>query len=732
MTADRDDVGTLVATALAHAPVSIVVTTADGRIVYVNPEFERVTGYASAEAIGRTPALLKSGQQRPEIYERMWAALRAGHPWRGELVNRRKSGELYAAALSISPVLDEQGCVVHFVGSHRDVTQDRALRAVLEDRARELAVVREEQDEFVANVGVALSEPLRELAQVAAGATDAAGSSVAALVKRLAGRVDELMHLQRVGRDHALFTRVDLEELMTEVASDLSGAIAERQGRLELQPLPAVFGSRPMMRELLRMLVAHALHHGGPSPHVRIREVRPCATPGYVELAVSCDGPSIPESERERMFLPFYRAHQDGSDGAVLALCRKAAERHGGRLWAAAPPRGIELRTTLPSARGRLALERAVNAARFQAPESTGEVDGPLRVLVVENDPLTAERVVAGLRPDAESVRVETASTAAEALQRAGAEDLDAALISTDLPDAGGLELLERLRRQTPGLPVLVVTGVGDERLAVLAMKMGAADYVTHEEIPAVLRRAVLSAVSSARAARALDAARGDLIGIVTHDLKNPLANILGYTDLVLEFATALPPAVVRHLQRVRENSSFMFELIADILDTERIDCGKLKLVASREDMRALVHTAVERSAFLAADKGSRITTALPDAPLWAPVDSRKIAQVLSNLLSNALKFSPPNADVEIGARAVPDAVEVWVRDAGPGIAPAERELLFKKFSRTSVRATKGEKSTGLGLFIVQEILKLHGGEVRVESQPGQGSTFSFRLPAAL
>lgn len=174
-----------------------------------------------------------------------------------------------------------------------------------------------------------------------------------------------------------------------------------------------------------------------------------------------------------------------------------------------------------------------------------------------------------------------------------------------------------------------------------------------------------------------------------------------------------------------------MFELINDILETQRIECGKLKLVATREDVCQLVRAAVDRSAFLASDKGCTISTVLPTEPLWAPLDARKIAQVLNNLLSNALKFSPAGAPVEVGARAIPDAVEVWVRDHGPGIAPSERELLFKKFSRTSVRPTRGEKSTGLGLYIVQEILKLHGGEVQVESLPGQGSTFSFRVPSA-
>lgn len=509
--------GELLPVALAHAPASIVITTAAGRIVYVNPEFERITGYAAAEAVGRTPAMLKSGKHDADVYRRMWATLKDARIWQGELVNRRKSGELYAAEVTISPVRGADGKIQYYVGSHRDVTRERALRAVLEDRARELAQVRAEQDEFVASVGLALSEPLAELARTCAHGDEAARARTVELARRLSARVDELRELHRVGRDHALFTRVELGEVLAEVQRDLPGPT------VACDALPAVFGNRTQIRELFRLLVTQTAQRAGPAARVTVGAEDATDAPGYVEIAVCADGAPIPETDRERIFSPFFKgAH--GEDGAALAICRKIAERHGGHARAVAVERGSKLCVTLPSGGSRLALERDVTAAHFHEPPPE---EGLLRLLVVESDPLSAERIAAAV---GSSARPETAATAADALAQVAASPPDAVLISTDLPDAGGLELLERLRRSAPTVPVLVVTGAGDERLAVLAMQLGAADYVTHEEVPAVLRRAVLAAVQKAQAARELETARGDLIGIVTHDLKNPLSNMLSYT----------------------------------------------------------------------------------------------------------------------------------------------------------------------------------------------------------
>lgn len=119
----------------------------------------------------------------------------------------------------------------------------------------------------------------------------------------------------------------------------------------------------------------------------------------------------------------------------------------------------------------------------------------------------------------------------------------------------------------------------------------------------------------------------------------------------------------------------------------------------------------------------------VPDVPLPITLDRGKMIQVFNNLISNAIKFSREGTTVRVGARQILGGIEAWVTDQGQGMQQAELPQLFHKFSRTSVRATRGEKSTGLGLYIVAEVLRLHHGTIRVDTEPGRGSTFTCTLP---
>ncbi len=252
------------------------------------------------------------------------------------------------------------------------------------------------------------------------------------------------------------------------------------------------------------------------------------------------------------------------------------------------------------------------------------------------------------------------------------------------------------------------------------------ARHVTHF---LAIHREITEEVERRKAARELERMRTDIIGIVSHDLKNPLANVIGYLELIHRAKEPLSERQRKLLGRARDNGTFMLELIADILDSTRLEEGVLRLLAEMHDVRDVIDDALERSAFLAEDKGIRLTSDLPAEPILARIDRGKVLQVLNNLISNALKFSAAGTVVHVTLRGGPDRVVVAVADQGQGIAPAEVPCLFKKFSRTSARATRGEKSTGLGLFIVSKMLELHGGTIEVASTPGVGSTFTFTLP---
>lgn len=222
-----------------------------------------------------------------------------------------------------------------------------------------------------------------------------------------------------------------------------------------------------------------------------------------------------------------------------------------------------------------------------------------------------------------------------------------------------------------------------------------------------------------------------ELVGLICHDLRTPACTIAGFADLLLDYGkTPLTVDQRGSLERIRKNAHFMLDLVASLMDMVRLENGQVKLDPRRTNLCELARETAESAMVVAATKQILVVRELPDEALDALVDRERMTQVLSNLLSNAVKFSRPGTTVQIGARAAGKTHEIWVKDEGPGIPEAEQSLLFGKFGRTSVKPTGGEKSIGLGLYIVKEILGLHQGSIEVESQPSLGSTFRVRLPA--
>ena len=229
-----------------------------------------------------------------------------------------------------------------------------------------------------------------------------------------------------------------------------------------------------------------------------------------------------------------------------------------------------------------------------------------------------------------------------------------------------------------------------------------------------------------------LNAQKSELLGMAAHDLRTPLAAILGYARFMVGHNSAILTEQHRmFLDRIVASAEFMLRLLDDLLDIAQIEAGQLRLRRHEVDVEELLRGATEVAAALGRPKEIAASFVCP-APLpRLVVDPVKVEQVMNNLLSNAIKFSRPGARVEVRAHLRLGELCVAVEDDGPGIPPSERDRLFEPFSTTSVRASGGEKSTGLGLAIAKRIVEAHGGAIRVESEVGRGSIFSFTLPLA-
>ncbi len=218
-----------------------------------------------------------------------------------------------------------------------------------------------------------------------------------------------------------------------------------------------------------------------------------------------------------------------------------------------------------------------------------------------------------------------------------------------------------------------------------------------------------------------------DFLGIAAHDLRNPLTAIIGFSDLLEKDEI---PRVSAMAAIISKAGSRMLELITDLLDANAIEAGSYATEISHCDLRGLVVTSLQHHQ-LAAEK-KRIALELTEGPpCWVKANPKAAIQILDNLISNAVKYSPPGSRVALHVRAGADWGEFSVRDQGPGISAADQQRLFQKHTRLSAQPTGGESSVGLGLSIVKRLAETMGGGVACESTLGAGATFALRLPRA-
>jgi signal transduction histidine kinase len=222
---------------------------------------------------------------------------------------------------------------------------------------------------------------------------------------------------------------------------------------------------------------------------------------------------------------------------------------------------------------------------------------------------------------------------------------------------------------------------------------------------------------------------KSQFLANMSHELRTPLNAILGYTELILDNIYGETSDKMREvLERLQANGKHLLGLINDVLDLSKIEAGQLTLDLADYSLPDVVHTVFTAVESLAAGKKLALTTdAAPNLPRGYG-DGRRLAQVLLNLVGNAIKFTD-RGEVAIKATTADGSFTVAVRDTGPGIAPSDQSKIFEEFQQADNVATKRKGGTGLGLSIAKRIIEMHGGRIWVESEIGKGSTFAFTVP---
>jgi signal transduction histidine kinase len=373
----------------------------------------------------------------------------------------------------------------------------------------------------------------------------------------------------------------------------------------------------------------------------------------------------------------------------------------------------------------------------------------PSKILVADDDPRNVRLMESILK--ASGYPVIRAYDGQEALDKIASERPDLVLLDVMMPRMSGLEVCQKVRAQyeTRLLPVIMVTALNALEEKVQALEMGADDFlskpVNKVELLAKLRsmlrvKSLHDEVESTR--RELEEKNLDLVRLeefkenlmrmVVHDLKNPLAGIMGNLQLLQMKGAGQDPAhVLEIVGRTEESAKHLMVMILNILDVARLEEGKLALQRKPVQPSEMIEACLRQVAGWAARSEVKLVPALGESFPELTADPELLLRVLGNLVSNALKHTPPGGSVEVGAAGQGDTVRFWVRDSGEGIPPDLLPRIFDKFvvGPGEGRRSLGAYDTGLGLTFCQMAVEAHGGRIRVESQPGKGSTFSFALP---
>ncbi len=223
---------------------------------------------------------------------------------------------------------------------------------------------------------------------------------------------------------------------------------------------------------------------------------------------------------------------------------------------------------------------------------------------------------------------------------------------------------------------------------------------------------------------------KSEFLANMSHELRTPLNSVIGFSEVLLQrMYGEINPRQEEYLRDIVESGRHLLALINDILDLSKVEAGHIELEISAFWLPEALETSVQMLRETAARRDVALHLTVADDVGEIEADLRRLRQILFNLLSNALKFTPAGGKVQLMARVNSGLAEIAVRDTGIGIAPEDQLHIFDAFRQVNGAAAQTAEGTGLGLTLVKRLVELHGGRVWLESAPGRGSTFTFTIP---
>ncbi len=356
------------------------------------------------------------------------------------------------------------------------------------------------------------------------------------------------------------------------------------------------------------------------------------------------------------------------------------------------------------------------------------------RILIVDDSEDDIEMLHRFLSGD--DIEIKGLTDSGEAEQAFVEFEPDLVVLDLHMPDPDGLEILRRIRearRRLGFLPVLVLTGDVGRVVRNNALDLGADDFLTkpldRQEVVLRVRNLLATRRMHVELARAYRH-KSEFLASMSHELRTQLSSVIGFSELLMSDTTNRfdEPRRRKFLAQINSSGRYLLDLTSDILDLAKIEAGQSVLRIENVVISDVALGVISAMEPLAAKRKVRLETDLAAAGSVA-ADAGKLKQMLLNLVSNAVKFTPEGGLVRIGALRLAEWVEISVSDTGIGIGEADLEHLFEEFRQVDSDVAREHHGTGLGLALTKRFVELHGGQIRLTSEVGKGSVFTLSLP---
>lgn len=365
----------------------------------------------------------------------------------------------------------------------------------------------------------------------------------------------------------------------------------------------------------------------------------------------------------------------------------------------------------------------------------------PTQVLLIEDNPGDADFVRMRLGEGDSDLQVTHADRLATGLAALAIDPPSVVLLDLNLPDSRGEETFRNVLNKAPGVPVVILSGQDDVEMAANAIHFGVQEYLVkgafdvkqlaHAVRFAIGRQAVLTALDISRKQQLQY--KDQFLSHVSHELRTPLTCAHQFVSIVLDGLAGPISAEQRdHLETTLMSLNQLRTMIGGLLDATRAESGKICIDSHCIAIGNVLQQAGTMMQGIAKARRISLEVAVDDRLQLVFADPDRILQVLTNLIDNATKFTPANGSVRVTASRLesdPTFIRISVADSGQGIRPEAKALIFERLYQEANAFEHHRKGLGLGLYIVQELVRLHGGRVWVDSEVGFGSTFNFTLP---